>query len=922
MPPKHLPDLSALAVNALDSPVFVKDEQHRWAFANDAACRAVGRARQDIIGQTDHGLFPKETADALRVEDEELLRSGESITSERYVTKPDGRRQVLVDKSLLTDPASGRRFIVGIAHDLTDQQRREREQFSERLAALHEVTIALSGSESLDEMCHHAVKLGRGKLGFERLGLWLLTGDGLDVRGSFGIAEDGELRDERDKAGPVDPLSPMGQVLAQRTRLAVLEDVELRDADGGIPGRGMMVIASLWDGEHVVGCLCSDNLLTQQPISKHQCELLSLYASALGHLCSSKQTAEALRQSEEGLRSVLDVSSDLIYKLNLSTQTYDYISPSCTRLLGYTPAEAKAMGLSGVRKLFHPDDHVTFDRCFEQLVRHAETGRPAPRIEYRCKHKNGAYRWHSASQALIRDATGRPVAIVGSVRDTTERKQAEEALRRSEAAYRNLVDNALLGVFRTSLDGRILYANNAVALMFDFDSPEEMMEIPVQEFYRVRGDRDELIEQLHHEDQTYRELEVVTRTGRPKHVLLSARMVDGCLSGIILDITERKQLEEQLRHAAKMEAIGQLAGGIAHDFNNLLTGILGYANALRLETEPETEVHKAALTIEKAAERAAELTGRLLGFARRGKHQLVPVDLHQTVHEVVALLGRTIDKNIRIVLDLDAEFALVLGDPAQLQQVFLNLAVNARDAMPEGGELLFRSTVDSPGPRRRPTAADDSTGRAIRIEVTDSGSGMPPDTLHRVFEPFFTTKRRGAGTGMGLAMVYGIVENHQGTIQVESKVGRGTTFSVELPLATETHAQATTSALLKPVAGSGRVLVIDDEKVVRTVAEAILCEMGYDVVCVASGAEGVEYYRRHAAQVDLVLLDMVMPEMGGRECFRRLRQIDPKVRALLSTGFGRNEKAQEILNDGVRGFVQKPYTVRELSQAVAKAINS
>ncbi len=386
------------------------------------------------------------------------------------------------------------------------------------------------------------------------------------------------------------------------------------------------------------------------------------------------------------------------------------------------------------------------------------------------------------------------------------------------------------------------------------------------------------------------------------------------------DVTERLKLEEQVRHAQKMEAVGTLAGGVAHDFNNLLTGILGYANVLKLRAEPGDPVFKGADVIERAAERAAELSQQLLGFARKGKLQERPVDLRRVTADVVAIVSRTLDKRIAISQRTDGNESVVSGDPGQLQQVLMNLAVNAADAMPDGGELTFgirRVALDEAYCRTHPDA---TPGSYLQLSVSDTGAGIPEDVQERIFEPFFTTKEAGKGTGMGLATTYGIVRNHDGTIQVYSEPGKGTTFKVYLPPADDEKPEWADMPSSEAYHGQGSLLVVDDEETVcQTVAE-MLAEVGYDVKWVTSGREAVELYERFGATIDLVILDWAMPEMSGEQCFLRLQAMDPDVRALLVTGHAFNGAAQQLMDLGMIGFAQKPFVMADLAKAVALAL--
>jgi len=388
------------------------------------------------------------------------------------------------------------------------------------------------------------------------------------------------------------------------------------------------------------------------------------------------------------------------------------------------------------------------------------------------------------------------------------------------------------------------------------------------------------------------------------------------------EIGERLRLEEQLRFSQKMEAIGQLAGGVAHDFNNLLGGILGYASVLKRETEHGSKAHEAAGTIEKAAQNAADLTKQLLGFARRGKFRSVSVDMHQLVREVVSLLERSLDKNIEIELDLEARRFSVKGDPGQLQQVLLNLAINARDAMPEGGHLSIGTSeldIDGFHPKWGSRVVPD---RYVSITVSDTGHGIPPDIIDRIFEPFFTTKGHGAGTGMGLATVYGIADNHGGSISVEAEDGHGSTFEVVLPLCDDDTGDCEDTPPGSPASTTARILVVDDQEIMRKTTADMLRHLGYDVVAVASGDDAVDHLAAHADEIDMVLLDMTMPGMSGSDCFSRLREIDADVRVVLSTGYGHQGKAQEIMDKGMKGFVQKPYDLDTLSAVIEKALKA
>ncbi len=379
-------------------------------------------------------------------------------------------------------------------------------------------------------------------------------------------------------------------------------------------------------------------------------------------------------------------------------------------------------------------------------------------------------------------------------------------------------------------------------------------------------------------------------------------------------LAARHKAEQALAQAQKLEAVGQLAGGVAHDFNNLLAAILGYSDLLRNEAPPGSLAEEAGRIIAQAAQRASDLTRQLLAFARKGKVRDEPVDLHALVGEVVRLLSRTIDKRIRLVQELQAGRSTVCGDAAQLQQVVLNLAVNARDAMPEGGTLTLATEVQS--------LSDDDAhergmapGDCLVLSVRDTGAGIPAAIRDRIFEPFFTTKGEGRGTGLGLASAYGIARGHGGAIRVYSEEGRGTRFLVYLPL--HGQAPALTPVPVAPPGGSGRVLVIDDEEVVRASASRIVASLGYEAVPLEGGAAAVEWVRAHIGEAAAAVLDLSMPGLDGHDCFRAMRSIDPSLPVLVASGYAPDGRVQEMLHAGAGGFVGKPYLVADLAQALA-----
>jgi len=389
------------------------------------------------------------------------------------------------------------------------------------------------------------------------------------------------------------------------------------------------------------------------------------------------------------------------------------------------------------------------------------------------------------------------------------------------------------------------------------------------------------------------------------------------------DITEKDRLEKSLMHSQKMEAVGTLAGGIAHDFNNVLNGIIGYATLAMDSLKGDgSKAQKHLTTIDSLGRRAAGLTQQLLGFARRGKYRSEPLSLNLLADEVTALLSETLDRRINIVRHLAPELPLVKADGNQLHQVLLNLSLNARDAMPEGGTLTFKTDVILVDRK----AADKykyevNPGWYVQLSISDTGHGMNKETVERIFEPFFTTKEPGKGTGLGLAMVYGIIKNHGGFISVYSVPGTGTTFKIYLPRAEETLKTHTVSKEEKRMANE-TILVVDDESFIRDMLEEMLTPFGYTVLAAESGEACLEMLTANQPPVDIVLMDLIMPGMGGKKAFAKIKEIYPGIRILISSGYGDEEDVRDILSSGASGFVQKPYFRDQLVEGIRRALDA
>jgi two-component system, cell cycle sensor histidine kinase and response regulator CckA len=529
-----------------------------------------------------------------------------------------------------------------------------------------------------------------------------------------------------------------------------------------------------------------------------------------------------------------------------------------------------------------------------------------------------------------------PLAVE-SVFYRSQAQKERDALRKSEARLRTIIQTEPECVLVADAKSGILELNPAGLAMLEADSLEDCRSRKLTDFvteeYRapfralyahvLAGKVGTLEFEIRGLKGTRRWLEIHAAAMRDPSGRAETFL------GIILDATDRKRNEERMRQHEKMVAIGQLAGGIAHDFNNQLAAILGYAELLGARIEnPEFKPY--IETIIKAARRSGDLTKSLLAFSRQGQYQKVPIDIHRLILDTVEMLGRSLDKKIAIRLRLNASPATLLGDPTQIQNALLNLALNARDAMPEGGVLEFATeTVAFDPPDFIPGVPDNGEGdraapglppgRYLHLSVTDSGSGMTREVKRRLFEPFFTTKPAGKGTGMGLASVFGTMGLHHGSVHVESEVGRGTTFHIHFPLFEEpSEPAASDEGSGEPVA-SMRILVVDDEEVLRSVLSDMLKHGGHSVLTAPGGREGLSIYREHWREIDLVILDMVMPDMNGLETLREILAFNPMAKVVLTSGYTQSDAPQTAKQLGALGFLSKPFDQSRLEAMLSHA---
>ena len=504
-------------------------------------------------------------------------------------------------------------------------------------------------------------------------------------------------------------------------------------------------------------------------------------------------------------------------------------------------------------------------------------------------------------------------------------RQLYKASKRSEELYRSLLNSSADAIVIYDPEGKATYVNPTFTTLFGWTFEElRGKRIP----FLPDSERDAsmaIIQDLFENGTPCHGFETrrYTKAGELLDISLSASRFHDHLGNpagmlvILRDISEKKRLEDQLKHAERMEAIGTLAGGVAHDFNNLMMGIMGNVSLMVHEIDPEHPYHDRLRQIEKLIQSGARLTSQLLGYARKGQYELKAVDVNRIIRETVVTFVRT-RREIAPHLDLADQLPPVEADESQMNQILLNLFINAADAMADGGALLISTRAVSDPPFRG-GSMEKGGPPFVLIRVTDTGAGIDSKVIDQVFDPFFTTKALGRGTGLGLASVYGIVKSHGGHIEVDSEPGSATTFSVYLP-ASEKAASETTAREREPASGSGAVLLVDDEEMILEVGSQMIRRLGYTVVKAASGAEAIRIFRENPRAVDLVVLDMILPGLSGGETFEVMKEIDPNVRVLVSTGYSVQGQAREMLDQGCRGVIQKPYSLEALSRKIEETL--
>ncbi|HMK76072.1 MAG TPA: PAS domain S-box protein [Thermodesulfobacteriota bacterium] len=650
-----------------------------------------------------------------------------------------------------------------------------------------------------------------------------------------------------------------------------------------------------------------------------------------------KRAEKALEDSAKRYREVVESATEIIYTVDVKGN-FTYANPAGLKVTGYSQAELQKLNYVD---LVLPEHR---ERAMEIYVKQFREKLSMTYVEFPFFSKRGEIIWFGQNSTLVVESD-RIIGFHIIARDITQRKKAEEALQKSENGYRILAENVTDMIWTADMNLRFTYISPSVTRMLGYSVTEAMsqtveetltpssfevaMEVFAEELAKEQSDGKDLFR-----SRTL-ELEENCKDGSTvwtESTMTFLRELDGRpvgILGITRDITERKKheqektnLEEQLRQSQKMEAIGQLAGGVAHDFNNLLTVIKGYSQLSLNEMKENDPLRESIEEVRNAADRAADLTRKLLAFSCRQVLEMKVLDLNTVLRDLERMLRRLIGEDIELVTILTDGLGRVKTDPGWVEQIIMNLAVNARDAMPNGGKLTIETAnVELDGAYAH-KHIDVTPGRYVMLSMSDTGMGMTPEVRKQVFEPFFTTKEKGKGTGLGLSTVYGIVKQSGGNIWVYSEPGLGTTFKIYLPRADESIEEVREKVTGEEVSrGCETILLVEDEESVRRLTVEILKRQGYEVLEASCGDDALVLSKGHKEPIHIMLTDVVMPGMSGRELANQLKPFHPKMKVLYMSGYTDNTIINHgILNEGIN-YIQKPFTVDGLTKRVREVLD-
>jgi two-component system, cell cycle sensor histidine kinase and response regulator CckA len=849
--------------------------------ANLIVSGLLGRAKAFLVGKPLASFVNEEDGNVLYLHFRQVLETQSKQTCDIRLTKKDESQiSVRLDTAILSGPDGSHAFLRTVVADITSRKR---------------VEEALRASELSYRRLFESAQDGILILAFD-------TGQILDVNPylieMLGYSHEEFLEKFLWEVSPFKDTALNKEAFAtlQREGYVRYEELPLETREGRSINVEFVSNTYPVDGMTFIQCNIRD-------------------------ITDRKRIEAALRESQQQYKTLADFGRALIWTSGVDGKC-DYFNRTWLAFTGRTFEQELGDGWAeGV----HPDD---LERCLHVYTSAFECREPFS-MDYRLRRYDGEYRWIQDDGIPRYDSQERFIGYIGHCLDITDRKRTEEALRESEERYRDITENSLTGIFMYQ-DGRSVFANRRLAEMVGY-TVEEVLSIPFLE--AIHPDdrcmvRDMAEARLSGQPVTeHYELRLLHKKGHTIWTEVLSHRIDyqgrPAILGNIADVTQRRALEHQLRYAQKMEAIGTLTGGIAHDFNNLLTIINGYTELVLSEKTSNDPTYADLQKVLETGRKGAELVQRLLTLSKKGESNPQPLDLNHTVANSVALMKRTFPKMIEIEAVLGKDLNLVNTDAAQLDHVLMNLCINAKEAMPDGGKLRIETKNEIVDEADSKLQVEAKPGPHVVIEIADTGAGMDTQTLDRLFDPFFTTKgwdfRK--GTGLSLPVAKGIVEQHGGWITCKSDPGKGTAFNIYFPAIVG-------AAAAKPVPevptfpGSESILLVDDEEYVRELGKRILERAGYKVITASNGKEALDIYEREKSNIGLVVLDLIMPQMGGEKCLEDLLKINPHVKVVVSTGHSVDARERLHVGSLAKGFVNKPYQIKQLLEVVRQVLDA
>ncbi|MCB9475238.1 MAG: PAS domain S-box protein [Deltaproteobacteria bacterium] len=651
--------------------------------------------------------------------------------------------------------------------------------------------------------------------------------------------------------------------------------------------------------------------------------------ATMGHAIDVTERQRATQERDRLLRFQAEILNNpgMMIVVSDENSAITIWNAGAERITGYSADEV--VGSSEIWRMLYPDA-AYLDRVAKEFNASYAEGGTVQNKTSNIRHKDGTDRVVSWFSVRLAEDGSRRLGTISVGLDVTESRQYQEALVRSEEKYRNLVESSEIGIFIMD-EGRFAFVNEAMCNMFGA-TPDQMIGKMAFDFLEGK-DQQKMIDVFTEwsndvEVDSGHRIEITGIGGVKRHIVLRVRDIvyDGrrAIHGLFTDVTKEKELEDKLLQSRKMEAIGRLAGGIAHDFNNMLTGIIGYAEMILTEgrVKPPDPLYEDVQEIKDAADRAAQLTRQLLAFSKQQLIEPRVIDLNKVIRDSMKMVSRMIGEHIRLDLDFSRDKAVVRVDPTQVDQILVNLAANARDAMPGGGSFRITTRVIEDKERPSPGRDDVVVHRFVEMTVADTGCGMDPETLARSFEPFYSTKDKDKGTGLGLATVYGIVQQHDSTIEVDSRVGEGTVFRLYFPYVDGQPAPVDVDDTADMGhKGTERILLVEDQDIVRALAKRILRRQGYEVFEASNGPEALEIADRLDHPVELLLTDVVMPGMNGLELYKQMHARDGDLKVLYMSGHEEELLAHQGVLNASTPFLYKPFKIRSLAAKVREVLD-